>query len=99
MIDKKYCMSSYLAFRYIEKNDVDFYDGLKHRNIIPMPEEERVLVKTAKEIGQEVKKYLHQFKNKKIVYYELNRHRKFLWKLFSLVKSFPQTLTSFLKKA
>lgn len=66
MIDKKYCMSSYLAFRYIEKNDVDFYEGLKHRNIIPMPEEERVLVKTAKEIGQEVEKYLHQFKNKKI---------------------------------
>ncbi len=25
MIDKKYCMSSYMAFRYIEKDDVDFY--------------------------------------------------------------------------
>ena len=27
MIDKKYCMSSYMAFRYIERDNVDFYAG------------------------------------------------------------------------
>ena len=27
MIDKKYCMSSYMAFRYIERDGVDFYEG------------------------------------------------------------------------
>ena len=27
MIDKNYCMSSYMAFRYIERDDFDFYSG------------------------------------------------------------------------
>ena len=27
MIDKKYCMSSYMAFRYIEDDNKDFYEG------------------------------------------------------------------------
>ena len=31
MIDKNYCMSSFLAFRFIEKDDVDFFVGLKHK--------------------------------------------------------------------
>ena len=26
-IDKKYCMSSYMAFRYIERDGVDFYEN------------------------------------------------------------------------
>ena len=30
MIDKKYCMSSYMAFRYIERDGVDFYAGGVH---------------------------------------------------------------------
>lgn len=33
MVDKKYCMSSYMAFRYIEDDNKDFYDGFKHSNI------------------------------------------------------------------
>ena len=27
MVDKKYCMSSYMAFRYIEDDNKDFYEG------------------------------------------------------------------------
>lgn len=27
MVDKKYCMSSYLAFRYIEDDNRDFFEG------------------------------------------------------------------------
>ena len=30
MVDKKFCMSSYLAFRYIEKDDKEFTVGLHH---------------------------------------------------------------------
>ena len=33
IIDKNFCMSSYLAFRYIEKDNVDFFQGLHHKNI------------------------------------------------------------------
>lgn len=54
MIDKNFCMSSYLAFRYIEKDGVDFYPGLKHNNIIPIPDGEKILVKTSEDIDKEI---------------------------------------------
>lgn len=52
MVDKNYCMSSYLAFRYVEREDVDFYPGMKHRNFKPVPDVERMLVKTSEQIGE-----------------------------------------------
>lgn len=65
MVDKKYCMSSYMAFRYIENDDMDFYDGMHHSNIDPIPESDRVLVKTSEDIDQEIGKQIEQFKDKK----------------------------------
>lgn len=52
MVDKNYCMSSYLAFRYVEREDVDFYPGMNHRNFKPVPDAERMLVKTSGQIGE-----------------------------------------------
>ena len=52
MVDKNYCMSSYLAFRYVEREDVDFYPGMWHRNFKPVPDAERMLVKTSEQIGE-----------------------------------------------
>ena len=60
-VDKNYCMSSYLAFRYIEKDEMDFYPGMHHCNIKPIPEEERSLVYSADEIGTKIKQQLDQF--------------------------------------
>lgn len=54
MTDKKYCMSSYMAFRYIEDDEKDFYEGKKHKNIIPIPKQERKPVRTAKDIDMEM---------------------------------------------
>ena len=65
MIDKKYCMSSYMAFRYINKDDMDFYGGGTHHNIIPIPDEERILVHTSDDIDREIGKQMEQFKDKK----------------------------------
>ena len=65
MVDKKYCMSSYMAFRYIEKDDMDFYPGMHHENIKPSPESERILVRTSEQIGQEIEKQIKQFDGKK----------------------------------
>lgn len=66
MIDKQYCMSSYMALRYIEKDDVDFYpNGGKHKNIEPIPDSERIMVKTSDDIDREIAKQIDQFKNKK----------------------------------
>lgn len=65
MVDKKYCMSSYMAFRYIEKDDMDFYPEIHHENIKLIPDEYRILVHTSEEIGNEIEKQIKQFEGKK----------------------------------
>lgn len=58
MIDKNFCMSSYMAFRYIEDPDKDFSEGMKHRNIKAIPDNAKTLVKTADEIGLEIERQI-----------------------------------------
>ncbi len=65
MIDKEYCMSSYLAFRYIEKDNVDFYEGMHHENVKAIPETERILVKTAWDIDQAIYEQVKTFVGKR----------------------------------
>lgn len=65
-VDKVYCMSSYLAFRYIEDSSKDFAEGLHHRNILPAPDEERVLVHTSDDIDREIKKVFNSLAGKKL---------------------------------
>lgn len=65
MTDKKYCMSSYMAFRYIEDDDKEFYDGMKHNNIKPLADEDRILVHTVDDIDREIGKQMEEFKNKR----------------------------------
>ena len=64
-IDKNFCMSSYMAFRYIEKDDVEFYSGLHHSNIKPVPANQRILVNSSNDIDREIGKQIEQFKDKK----------------------------------
>lgn len=64
-VDKNYCMSSYMAFRYIEKDDMDFFPGMHHENIKPIPDSQRILVRTSEEIGNEIEKQIKQFDGKK----------------------------------
>ena len=65
MTDKDYCMSSYLAFRYIEDDNKDFYDGMKHKNISLIPDSEKTFVKTADEIGEAINAQMRKFDGKK----------------------------------
>ena len=65
MVDKKYCMSSYMAFRYIEDDNKDFYDGMKHKNIELLSDEDRIYVKTSDDIDREIAKQVELFKDKK----------------------------------
>ena len=65
MINKKYCMNSYMAFRYIEKEYMEFYPGMHHSNIQPIPDEQRILVHTSDDIDREIEKQMEQFKDKK----------------------------------
>lgn len=65
MVDKRYCMSSYLAFRYIERDDMDFYEGMHHVNIEPIPDNQKIIIKKSDDIGFEINKQIEQFKDKK----------------------------------
>lgn len=60
MIDKDFCLSSYLALRYIWKDDVDFAEGMHHYLFNPVPLCERVPVSTAGDIDKEIKKQFDQ---------------------------------------
>ena len=66
MVDKEFCMSSYLAFRYIEKDNVDFYPFTHHRNSKLLPEKERIAVYTANDIDSQIAKQIDSLKNKKL---------------------------------
>lgn len=66
MIDKNFCMSSYLAFRYIEKEGVEFYEGMEHHNFIPVPASQRIAVKSAEEIDQEIEKQFAAIRDDKL---------------------------------
>ena len=44
---------------------MDFYPGMHHENIKPIPNEQRMLVHTSEEIGNEIEKQIKQFEGKK----------------------------------
>ena len=56
MIDKDFCLSSYIAYRYIYKDGVDFNEGMHHKVIKAIPEKERIPVTTPNDIDKEIQK-------------------------------------------
>lgn len=65
MVDKNYCMSSYLALRYIADKEKDFFSGMTHENTRLFADDERILVRTADEIDEEIKKVFSRLEGKK----------------------------------
>lgn len=65
MVDKDYCMSSYLALRFVEDENKNFFEGIFHKNIKLPKENEKIVVKTAKDIDNEIKKVFFQIKGRK----------------------------------
>ncbi len=66
MFDKNFCMSSYLAFRYIERDDMDFFEGLHHRNIAPVKPEDKIKVSSADDIDAAIEKNFPKLRGKKL---------------------------------
>ncbi len=58
MINKDFCLSSYIAFRYIWKDGMDFYPGFRHENYKPIPDDERIGVKSSEDIDREIQKQI-----------------------------------------
>lgn len=58
MNDKRFCLSSYIAYRYIYKDGIEFYDGMRHSNYKPVPASEQIKVKTAADINEQIKRQI-----------------------------------------
>lgn len=56
MVDKNFCLSSYMAFRYLWKDGVDFAEGFRHANFLPIPDKDRVPVRSAEDIDREIRR-------------------------------------------
>lgn len=56
MTNKDFCLSSYIAYRYIWKDDMDFYNGFHHSNYRPIPQNEQIPVHTSCDIDSEIQK-------------------------------------------
>ena len=64
MTDKNFCMSSYLAYRYIEKDGVEFAEGLRHKNF--KAPADRIKVFSAKDIDAAIEKNFEKVRGKKL---------------------------------
>ena len=60
MINKNYCMSSYLALRYIADDNYDFFEHTRHKNFVPLSDAEKILAGSASEIDNAI---AQQFEN------------------------------------
>lgn len=56
MVDIDFCLSSYIAFRYIWKDGMDFAEGFQHKNFLPIEADKRIPVKTSEDIDKEIQK-------------------------------------------
>ena len=66
MVDKNFCMSSYLVFRYIIDDNKDFYEHTRHQKYKLIPEEKRVLVWSADDIDKALKSQFDSVRNKRL---------------------------------
>lgn len=64
MVNKDFCLSSYIAFRYIWKDGVDFAEGFQHKNFTPIPQKDRIPVKTSEDIDREIQKQFEELYKK-----------------------------------
>lgn len=54
MTDKDFCLSSYMAYRYTYKDDMEYAEGMHHENIKPIPDNKKIPVRTAKDIDAKI---------------------------------------------
>lgn len=57
-IDKDFCLSSYIAYRYIYKDDKNFFKGMKHKLYKAIDKNKRIPVRTASDIDKEIQKQI-----------------------------------------
>ena len=58
MVNKDFCLISYMAFRYRWKDGMDFYKGFHHKNYCAIPDAERIPVKTSEDIDRQIQQQI-----------------------------------------
>lgn len=58
MTNKDFCLSSYIAFRYICQDSMDFADGIRHKLYQPIPAAQRIGVETPADIDREIQRQM-----------------------------------------
>lgn len=66
MVDKDFCCSSFLAFRYIEKEDKEFFKGMRHRTYKLPKEDELTLIGGEKDLDSRLNQIFDDLKDKKL---------------------------------
>lgn len=64
MVNKNFCLSSYIAFRYLWKDGVDFVEGFQHKNFRPVEDKDRIPVRTSEDIDREIRKQFDELYRK-----------------------------------
>lgn len=60
-VDKAYCMSSYLTYRYVADPEKVFKEGVPHKEHSNVPDGEKAPCKTAEDIDRQIKYVLSQY--------------------------------------
>lgn len=66
MTDKSYCMSSFLALRYVEDNDKQFFDSINHQIYKQHPLEYKTLVSDAYDVDIALRNVFRRIANEKL---------------------------------
>lgn len=66
MVDKGYCMSSYLSLRYVEDGDRQFFEGLHHQVYRQQPMERKVLVSDAMDMDVAIRNVFRKVAHEKL---------------------------------
>lgn len=66
MIDKSYCMSSFLSLRYVEDDEKQFFDGLRHQVYKQHPIERKVFVSDAHDVDVALRNVFRRVSHEKL---------------------------------
>lgn len=58
MVNRDFCLSSYIAYRFIWKDGMEFAEGFAHHNYVSAPDSERIPVKSAADIDREIRRQI-----------------------------------------
>lgn len=61
MIDKGYCMSHYLAFRFVADENINFFDGLSHEVFKPITSDKVYPVRNVQDMDRVIKDKIEKF--------------------------------------